>query len=66
MKRSAVSAGIAGTLFALLFDLRHGQVFGQHEHGAKEQQQEAFESGQLTVLLMGSDRREGEEGLRRA
>ncbi|MBQ2763600.1 MAG: LCP family protein [Firmicutes bacterium] len=57
----AVLFGWLGYVGAYLYPMFMGGTEEEQATPIQEQQQEAFESGQLTVLLMGSDRREGEE-----
>ena len=57
----AVLFGWLGYVGAYLYPMFMGGTEEEQAAPIQEQQQEAFESGQLTVLLMGSDRREGEE-----
>lgn len=57
----AVLFGWLGYVGAYFYPMFIGNTEDDQAAPIKEQQQEAFESGQLTVLLMGSDRREGDE-----
>ena len=57
----AVLFGWLGYVGAYLYPMFMGGTEEEQATPIQEQQQEAFESGQLTVLLMGSDRREGDE-----